>query len=77
MRQERRVNLHLSAANQLLPVYCHPGFSSYGDSASLTFATSGTGAHPGSRAVIVPAPRHPRPSAPSSDAEEIQKSADL
>lgn len=58
VRQERQINLHLTAANQLLPVYCHPGFSSYGDSTSLTFATSGTGAHPGSSAIIVPVPHH-------------------
>lgn len=58
VRQERQINLHLTAANQLLPVYCHPGFSSYGDGTSLTFATSRTGAHPGSSAIIVPVPHH-------------------
>lgn len=58
VRQGRQINLQLTAANQLLPVYCCLGFSSYGDSTSLTFATSGTEAHPGNSAIIVPVPHH-------------------
>lgn len=46
VRQGRQINFLVTAANQLLPVYCCTGFSFYGDIKSLTFDSSGTEAHP-------------------------------
>lgn len=52
VRQGRQINLHVTTANQLLPVYCWTGVSSYGDSKSLTFGSSGTEAHPAKGAIL-------------------------